>query len=726
MNFNENITSIDDLKKLIKIVMSETHDVTTFAGYDLGIGVKKEDMGGYKDEALNYCQDFELGILNQGFFQMSAFNTENWTKMRSYILENKDDISKINFFFLSTSLVANSSPILMNFPFINIFHTGIGVQFIGKNGKIKRNALFQLEFGPPQGIGDAAARFLTPQFCMTPVFKEDGSIKNPLEFTPEEFNKNLFVDYSKSVSSVMGNFLEQEDYMTEELIKSTSCMDPINLSKAASIPYDDFFRQNFTMKNYFDAYSKYRTSKNNVGGNADGTIFCLTGYGPSPLSQNSGVILNFASTSDIDDMIKIVDFTFTNFNGCSNDFFNANQHYCMIGVDKVTPTYGLSNEELDDIISKPNIVSIENGFIRENRGRTTHCNTTCGVYITLMEQLAKENPKKWKIHTDWADVNVQEANFYMLNPAIPNLPLAAFPDGWEYGVTMKEFNDNPIYADDKKKFYEYMFFIRMLAKGTMNVAQQGVLDINTPGATIYEKIFYYALETVENKALRSIFKEVLSKKEYSKYEYTYFLLMFLIFMYMLIKLDLYEYTYWATGQSTVDAKGYNINMTDPYPTIWKIDIKKNVPVLLSYIENIFFYSSGNKFEGKSAGQIYSENKDAYSLYDSFNQLNRWLHPFQMNKSYLWFPGIRWNNVCDQVKLPDDIVFYQPNIDYNLVKDKSSGSLSLSKWENIDNAVKKIDNMTSKFDGRVTATIVVTVLLLLIAFGIYVYLMYFRR
>jgi hypothetical protein len=197
-------------------------------------------------------------------------------------------------------------------------------------------------------------------------------------------------------------------------------------------------------------------------------------------------------------------------------------------------------------------------------------------------------------------------------------------------------------------------------------------------------------------------------------------------MYMLIKLDLYEYTYWATGQSTVDAKGYNINMTDPYPTIWKIDIKKNVPVLLSYIENIFFYSSGNKFEGKSAGQIYSENKDAYSLYDSFNQLNRWLHPFQMNKSYLWFPGIRWNNVCDQVKLPDDIVFYQPNIDYNLVKDKSSGSLSLSKWENIDNAVKKIDNMTSKFDGRVTATIVVTVLLLLIAFGIYVYLMYFRR
>jgi hypothetical protein len=360
------------------------------------------------------------------------------------------------------------------------------------------------------------------------------------------------------------------------------------------------------------------------------------------------------------------------------------------------------------------------------RGRTTHCNTTCAVYITLIEELARENPKKWKIHTNWTDIKVQESNFYMLNPAIPNLPLTVFPEGWEYGVTMKDFNNNPIYADDKKKFYEYMFFIRMMAFGMIGVGQQETLDINTGKANIYQKIFYYALDFVENKTLRSIFLEIFSKQTYSKYAHTYWYLMLFIYLYLLIKLDLYEYAYWATGQSTVDANGYNINMTDPYPTIWKIDIKKNVPVLLSYIENFFLSSNPlTKFEGKNAGQIYLENKDSYSLTSAFNQLNRWLHPFPMNKFFLWFPGIKFTNVCDQVQLPNDIVFYQPQIEYSLVKE-GSYTLSLSKWETLDQAIKYVNNVSAKFDGRVTGTIVITILMILIAVGLYIYFMYFHK
>ena len=44
----------------------------------------------------------------------------------------KDDIKEINFFFCSTSLVDAVSPVLAIFPIINIYHTGIGVQLIGK------------------------------------------------------------------------------------------------------------------------------------------------------------------------------------------------------------------------------------------------------------------------------------------------------------------------------------------------------------------------------------------------------------------------------------------------------------------------------------------------------------------------------------------------------------------------------------------------------------------
>jgi hypothetical protein len=721
------IKSIDNLKEIIKFIMTSATDITSFAGYDLGIGVKKEDMKGYKDEALNYCQNFNIGVSNQGIFQMTSLNNENWTILRKYMIDNKDDISKINFYYLSTSLVAAASPLMLKFPFLNLFHTAIGMQLIGKNGKIKRSGIFQLELGSPITISD----ILTPEFCMTAVINEDGTAKSPLEFTDEEFNKNLFVDYSKSFSTIMFNFLEQEDYVTDDLVKNMACVDAINLEYAAPMPYDKFLRQNLTMKNYYDAYDTYRSDNKNkkYNGDGDGTIFCLAGFGPSPLSQTSGIILNFASTTSVDDLIKLIDFTYTNFNGCSNDYFMANQHYCLMGIDKVVPTDSLSKQQLDDILKKPNIITIDNGFVREMRGRTTHCNTTCGVYVTFIEELSKENPKNWKIYTNWEDINLQESNFYMLNPAIPNLPLAVFPDGWEYGVTMSDFNNNPIYAKDKKNFYEYMFFVRMLLAGMNTVGEVTILDISTGKATIYEKMLYYSLDLIDNKILKEIFTDIFAKKlnisNIYKETYAYLTLLFII--YLVIRLDLYEYIYWVTGQTTATSNGYNINMTDPYPTIWKIDIKNNIPVLLSYIEN--FFSSSNpltKFEGKTAGQIYLENKSAYTLYDGYNQINRWVHPFPMNKFYLWFPAIKWNNICDQVKLPSDIVFYQPDINYNFVKDNPA-TLSTTKWAPLNSVLDKITDVASpKFDGRVTATIVITILLLIVVFLLYVYFMYFYK
>ena len=75
---------------------------------------------------------------------MTSLNNENWTILRKYMIDNKDDISKINFYYLSTSLVAAASPLMLTFPFLNLFHTAVGMQLIGKNGKIKRSGIFQL------------------------------------------------------------------------------------------------------------------------------------------------------------------------------------------------------------------------------------------------------------------------------------------------------------------------------------------------------------------------------------------------------------------------------------------------------------------------------------------------------------------------------------------------------------------------------------------------------
>ena len=721
-----NTQYITEIKQLVKYLLNESSDITSFAGFDLGIGVDRKDMT-YLDESLNYCQDFEIGVLNQGFFQMTTFNEDKWRSMREYV-EKSDDIAQINFFFVTTSLVDAAAPIMAALPFINIYHTGIGVQLVGKNGKIKRTAMIQLEFGDIDSstpIGDATKRFLTPQFCMTPVIDPaTGIAKNPLQFTDQEFSENLFIDYSKSISTIMCNWLESEDYITDKLIQSMGCTDAINVRKTSPMPYDDFLRQNFKMSDFFNAYQSYRNNKDsNVGGMADGSIFELCGFGPSPIGQKSGVIINFASTTDKNELLKIFDYVFTNFNGCTNNMNNANQHYCLIGIDKVTPIKGLSKSDIDNLLKKPNIISTENGFIREVKGRTTHCNTTCAVLITLIEAFQKESPKSWTLYTDWENAKVQESNFYMLNPAIPHLPLAVFPVNWENGVSMKEFNTNPLYAEDKKHFYKYMFFIRMLANGMAGVGEGAIL--NNSESSLYQKLFYYVIQIFQNPFAKDVVKFLFSKNVYSKYQYTYILLLSLLLLYIVVSLDLFEYAYWATGQSII---GDDIMMTDPYPTIWKIDIKNNKDVLLAYIKNFLFSYQNNNYTGESAGDIYYDGlqKKSFSMYDDANVLNRWLHPFPLNKFFLWFPGIKLNNYCDNVQLPQNLVFYQPAIIHQLVGSNQSNTLALTKWtgylKNNDGTIV----YTNGFDNRITLTLVITVILLILAISGFAYFVYLKK
>ena len=607
INNNENVKK---LKEIVNFLLNQEQNVTDFVGYDIGIG---RDKISYEDETSKYCQNFEIGVLNQGFFQMTTFNEDRWRDMREYLKREREDIKEFHLFFCSTSLVAAASPVLTALPFINVFHTSIGIQIIGNgglgdkykaenNGKIKRTMLFQLEFGDIDGIGDAVKRFLTPQFCMTPIFEDSsgGKLKDPLTFTPEEFNKNLFIDYSKTISTIMGNFLESQDYITEKLVKSMATTDAANVHQTAPMPYQDFLRQNMKMGDFFEAYNNYRTDKTqNIGGMANGSIFELCTFGPSPLSQKAGAIVNFASTRSVDDIIKIIDFVFTNYNGCTSGMNNADQHYCLLGVDKITPIESLTNSQIKDMLNtKPNIVTTDNGFIREMRGRTTHCNTVCAVLITLAEEIAKENSSQWTIYTDWTNIDVQENNFYMLNPAIPNIPVAEFSPGYEYGVSIKEFNTNPIYAEDKKKFYKYMFFIKMVTNGMPGVGESQVLNTantNKNDNALATKIFSYLLVIFQNSFANEIIKHLFSSSFFSKYQYTYIFLIMLLILYVVISYELFEDFFWVTGQPTVDSNGNPaINVTDPYPYVWKINIKKN-RCRWSYFGYIWLINKGHSW-----------------------------------------------------------------------------------------------------------------------------------
>ena len=739
---NNNIL-IDEIKNIAKFLLNESGDITSFAGYDVGIGLTKDDFSFKKsdgsidydfDKEMRYCNDFEIGVLNQGFFQMTQFNESQWKTLRKYVEDEKNDISSINFFFVSTSLVDATSPIMTLIPVINIYHTAIGVQIMGhkkdSKGKyqIKRSMIFQLEFGEIDSIGDAAKRFLTPQFCMTSKLDKNGKVTNPIgeDFTDDDFINNLFIDYSRSVSSIMGNFLESADYMTQKIVDAMGCVDAANLNHSAPMPYNEFIRQNLNMKTYFNAYQNYLNSKNNIGGNADGTIFQLCGFGPSPIGQQAGAIVNFASCTDPDELVKIMDFIFTNYNGCSNSMDNANQHYCLLGIDKLYPIPSLSKKEIEHILkTKPNIVSTDNGFIREMRGRTTHCNTVCAVLVTLIEHLAQEQKDKWEIHTDWENTRTQETEFYMMNPAIPNIPIVEFSEGYEYGVSMKEFNYNPIYGKDKKTFHQYMFFIRMLTNGMASVSEQsvlkksGTLSENTFG----EKLFFYLIQTFQSHIVGDVIK-FFSKSYFQKYNYIYIILMFLLVLYLVVSLELYDEIYWVTGQPTVDKDGKpNINVTDPYPYVWKFNVRKNAPVIIAYIKSFFLSYQTTNYKGLTAGEIYYNNlqNPSHTLFDNINQLNRWIHPFPMNKFYLWFPGIKYNNNCNNVELTENLKIYKPDIKYKLVKPGKSDSLSLQKWK----GYKSTENNLSGNRNTITITLIITTIILILLISIFTYIIYKR-
>lgn len=721
---------IEKAQAFVAFMIKEYGSVGTFVGYDTGLGVPREEMGNYTETQTGFCNQFDVGILDQGMFQASTFDVEMWSTMRKYVIDEQADISQVNFFLLQTSLTAAVNPILTFVPVVNVFHSSIGVQFIGKNGQIKRNAILQLEFGAFDNVGDLANRFFCPQFCMGPVIQEDGTAKNPLTFTDKEFSTNLFIDYSHSTSAVMGNFLETADYVTDQLVHEMGCVDSaVALGSANPIPYKDFLGQMLPMSSFYAAYDKYRNSKDlNLGGPADGTIFLLAAFGPSPLSQTAGEILHFATCTDTSDVLKILDFVFVNYNGCSNTKFNSNQFYSMVGIEKLISTKGMTSSEISNFLKRPTVWSTEDGTIREVMGRPTHCNTVCAVIVTLIDHLAESKPSAWTIHTDWGSQRVQRSSFYMTNPAIPMIPLWYFPPGWENGVTMEALNNDPRYISDKKSFYQGWFFIRMMANNLVNVGVTNILVGSAVSSTnMFQTILFYAFEVLGSGITAKIVE--LLHGPMGKYNYMKQLTIIFVAIFAVVKFNLFEEIYWAAGQSTSNPDGsYNVNMVDPAPTIFKIDVRRNGPLIEAYIQKFLgslVQDVAKQATVKTLGEILYDitttNETPSRGVEWFNQMNYWIHPLPMNKFHLWFPGIRANNKCSLVPELDYFAF-APHIVYRIVGPNETADINFVRPE----PEKPVLQCSPDTDGQkgqyspIMVTIFITIAVLCVLLQIHLY------
>lgn len=667
---------LPEVQKLFKYVMGEAGEIINFVNYDKGLPYKNDDYKTYEDRC-EACNDITVGVLDQGMFQMTQLDSKRYKEIQDFLDKHKNNIAEINFFMLSESLEDGANPLLDIMPVMNIYHTAIGITFVDKNGKIIRSMVLQLNFGPLDGIDDAFTRFLCPQFCMNMVKDPNtGNAKNPLTFTNEEFATNLFIDYSKTISSLLVSFNESADYVTEELIKTMACVDVANLTTAAPEPYKQFINQNITCQHLYDAYNLQRNGiLKKYQGTADGTIFCLNSYGPNIFVSQGGAILHFATLKNVEKMKSFIDWCFVNYGGCSESLEKNNlMHYCVMGIDKVIPIGQLNNQEIETQLQKPNIISTDNGFIREMLGRPTHCNIVMGVVITLIDQLAK-NDNDWKIYTDWENKDLQEINSYMINPTIISLPIVSFPqgDGWERGISVKELNTNPIYLQDKIRFHKIWYFAKLLIKGFNGQARSFAVKDETNDMSMYKIIYIYLTNVFTNSVVNNILKS-LNPNIKSKVNQGKLILFFLLFIYVVIKFELFDNFYWATGQSTVNMKGESdLLFTEQYPTIWKIPLnKENRNILIAYVEKIFLTKSDNS--NKTAGQIYLdlESSKGQGIYE----INKMVHTLPLNKLFLFFPGVKNNNECNKGYLKGrKALTYIPQIKYNLINHNKKNSKS---------------------------------------------------
>ena len=152
-------------------------------------------------------------------------------------------------------------------------------------------------------------------------------------------------------------------------------------------------------------------------------------------------------------------------------------------------------------------------------------------------------------------------------------------------------------------------------------------------------------------------------------------------MYIIVHFKLFKDLYWATGQPCITGPSkYNINVTDPMPTIFRIEVAPNAEIMKSYIVAFFERTATQcgmntqivpRGMPQTAGDIYANESLTKGLFVSGEeQILKWFHPFPLNRFFLWFPGVKLNNECALTNnklltietFVPDIKYYHNNVD----------------------------------------------------------------
>lgn len=686
-----NKTLGEKLSIYTKFLMDEAGQYMSFGNYEVGLGESKSNTENDRKILSAACSNKGVGLINQGIFQGKQLDKEMYQTILKFLETHKDNIGDIELYVLSKNLIQPASFVTLALPIINFYHSAVGFIFKDKQGRVIRSAICQLQNLGPNDLEDVLERWFAPILCLFKVETKTGA-KNPQNFSEKEFADNLHLDFTRTVSSLMFNFLETEDYTHDALIAENACLDLAEAQFPHSrLPSKEFFDQGiFRMQNYYDAYQKQRREFKKYQGSGDGTIFELAAYGPTPITSSSGIILHFSTLKNVSVFKDFLTFIYATYGNCSESIKDSDMDsYVIVGIDKVYSIPMMTNKEISKVLELPTIYSTDNGFIREMRGRATHCNIHVATIVTLFSTLSDSN-KSIQMHTNFEDKVLQQVHDYMLNPIFIQLPLVDFAPGYEYGVDIHIFNNDPKYQQDKMEFARMWYVLKRMAGGNDSRAIGGAFSgasesmQKSPVGEVLSSI----LTGTQNEILQEVYKILFGKEVETLAKLTAASIIMLTMIMVLGEFKLYEHFYLITGTSTKTMSGeFRLNQTEQLPTVWKIPLTyNNNTVLQSYVKSFFNTTTTTKAtSNESAGALYAHaHAKKNSVGDSFNDkynptkiLNRFLHPLPLNKFYLWFPSLKANNTCSNVKLEGNLFLYILRQDYKLVDSANASALSLN-------------------------------------------------
>ena len=146
-----------DLKRLFSAVMNEADSVMSFVNYDKGLAFSKDELH-TRQERVDACSNYEVGIIDQGIFQVKQLTDERYNEFHDFLEKHKTNLGDIEVYYLSKNLVQPASPVTFVYPFVNMYHTAVGFIFKDKQLQIYKQEAMKTTAANDEKTGEESNR----------------------------------------------------------------------------------------------------------------------------------------------------------------------------------------------------------------------------------------------------------------------------------------------------------------------------------------------------------------------------------------------------------------------------------------------------------------------------------------------------------------------------------------------------------------------------------------